>query len=371
MEHGGNRIVIAGGVTGGHLFPALAVAAELGRRHPDASITFVGTRRGLEQRLVRAAGYPLQTLRLAGIKGRGAGARLVSAAAASWAVLLSAARMLVRRPHLVIGVGGFASGPPVLAAKLINVRTMVLEQNHFPGATNRWLARWVDAVCLPSEAALARMGGRGIVTGNPVRSEFFEVGEAPGGETLSLLVFGGSRGARSINRAMIDALPELAALPAAPRIVHQTGVEDENSVREAYRDYPEGRFEVLPFIDDMAARLGAADLVVCRAGAMTLAELAAAGRPAILVPYPFAADDHQRHNAESVQDAGAAEVILDGDLGGARLASCIAGLAADAERRRGMAGAARTLARPDATARIADTVDSLLEARPKREHRVS
>ncbi|HKQ59921.1 MAG TPA: UDP-N-acetylglucosamine--N-acetylmuramyl-(pentapeptide) pyrophosphoryl-undecaprenol N-acetylglucosamine transferase, partial [Candidatus Polarisedimenticolaceae bacterium] len=289
----------------------------------------------------------------------GAAARVVAVAAAGWAVVRCLAWMLRRRPDLVIGVGGYASGPAVLAARLLGVKTMVQEQNHYPGATNRWLAPRVDAVCVPSEAARERLGGRGIVTGNPVRAEFVSIGEPPGGERVSLLVCGGSRGAHSINQAMIAALVPLARLSPPPRVVHQTGSADELAVRQAAGDYP-GGYDVRAFLDDMPQRLADADLVLCRAGASTLAELAAAGRPAILVPYPHAADDHQRHNAETLQTAGAAVVLPDRELDGSRLAAAVATLAADAGRRRSMGRAARGLAVPDAASRIADVAEALL-----------
>jgi UDP-N-acetylglucosamine--N-acetylmuramyl-(pentapeptide) pyrophosphoryl-undecaprenol N-acetylglucosamine transferase len=361
VEEKTERVVVAGGGTGGHLFPALAVADELRRRRPSAEIVFAGGRRGLETRLVPRAGYPLWTLPLSGIKGASLPARAVAAAAAGWGVARCALWMLGKRPRLVIGVGGYASGPAVLAARLLGVRTMVMEQNHFPGAVNRWLARWVDAVCVPSEAARRRLGGRGLVTGNPVRPEFARIGDPPAGPELSLLVFGGSRGARSINRAIAEALPHLAKLTPPPRIVHQTGAGEAASVLEAYRGYPEGKAEVLEFLDDMPERLAAADLAVCRAGATTLAELAAAGRPAILVPFPFAADDHQRLNAEAVAEAGAAVVIPDRELTGERVAGAVAELAAEPERRRRMGQAGRALAEPDAAARIADVAGALLD----------
>ncbi len=353
--------MFAGGGTGGHLYPALAVAAELRRRRPVAAISFVGARGGLEQRLVPQAGYPLRTLRIAGLKGASLGGGARAAVAAAWAVLRCVRWMREETPSLVIGVGGFASGPAVLAAWLLKIRTLVLEQNHFPGATNRWLGPRVDAICLPSEAARARIRGRIFVTGNPVRREFAQIGEPPAGRALSLLVFGGSRGAASINRAMVSALGELARIEPPPRIVHQTGAADESGVRTAYRTYPEGRAEVHAFLDDMPARLAAADLVLCRAGASTVAELCAAGRPAILVPYPHAADDHQRHNAESLLGAGAATIVDDRDLDGTRLADEVAALAAAPQRRQTMSRAARQLARPDATRHIADIAERLLE----------
>jgi UDP-N-acetylglucosamine--N-acetylmuramyl-(pentapeptide) pyrophosphoryl-undecaprenol N-acetylglucosamine transferase len=355
------RIVIAGGGTGGHVFPALAVADELKRRKAEAEITFVGGQRGLETRLVPQAGYPLRTLRVSGLKGASLPARGVAAGMAAVALLRCLGWMAGRRPDLVIGVGGYASGPAVLAARTLGVRTMILEQNHYPGATNRWLAPRVDAVCVPSEAARARLGGRGVVTGNPVREAFTRIGPPPGGPTLSLLVFGGSRGARSINRAMVDALPRLAAMQPPPRIVHQTGPEEVEAVGQAYAATPTlSQFEVVAFLDDMPRRLADADLVVARAGATTLAELAAAGRPAVLIPYPHAADDHQRLNAEAVAEAGAAVWILDRELSGARLADSVAELAGDPARRRRMGEAARTLGRPDAAARIADIALSLV-----------
>jgi UDP-N-acetylglucosamine--N-acetylmuramyl-(pentapeptide) pyrophosphoryl-undecaprenol N-acetylglucosamine transferase len=355
------EIVLAGGGTGGHLYPALAVADELRRRHPAARITFVGGRRGLESRLVPAAGYPLRTLALSGIKGAGLRGRARAAVEAGWAVLRCAGWMLRRRPALVIGVGGYASGPAVLAADLLGVKTMVMEQNHFPGATNRFLAKRVDAVCLPSDAARERLDGLGIVTGNPVRTGFVGIADPPGATELSVLVFGGSRGARSLNRAMSDAVAELATLDPTPRIVHQTGEADYAEVAAAYaRHLPEGSFEVVPFIDDMPARFAAADLVLCRAGATTLAELAAAGRPAILVPYPYAADDHQRLNAEVVERAGGAVTVLDRELSGENAFALIRELDGDRERLVRMGRAARTLARPDAARRIADVAGSLL-----------
>jgi UDP-N-acetylglucosamine--N-acetylmuramyl-(pentapeptide) pyrophosphoryl-undecaprenol N-acetylglucosamine transferase len=364
------EIVFAGGGTGGHLYPALAVAEELRRRHPDSEILFVGGRRGLENRLVPAAGFALRTLAVSGIKGTGPWARLTGILMAGWAVVRALGLMLGRRPDLVIGMGGYASGPAVLAAQLLGVRTLLMEQNHFPGATNRFLARRADTVCVPSEEARRRLDERGlargrvIVTGNPVRRAFAEIGEPDAAAELSVLVFGGSRGARSINRAMMEAIPLLAASAPVPRVVHQTGADDLAKVAEAYRrHYPPDRYEVLPFLDDMPARFARADLVVSRAGATTLAELAAAGRPAILVPYPFAADDHQRLNAEAVRDCGGAIVVLDRDLCGETIAAHIRELGSDPVRRREMGHAVRSLARPDATERIADAADALLARR--------
>lgn len=354
------KIVLAAGGTGGHLYPALAVAEELKRRRPGASIVFVGGHRGLEHDLVPRAGFPLIELTLSGLKGASAIGRLRAVAEAGWAVGRLMWWMARRRPDLVIGAGGFASGPAVLAAMVLNVRTMVIEQNHLPGATNRWLGPRVDAVCLPAEASRAWIRGRVVVTGNPVRAEFARIGDPPGGPALSLLVFGGSRGARSINRAVCAGLADLARLSPPPYLVHQTGALDEAEVRSAYRAYPRGRYEVHAFLDDMPRRLAAADIVVCRAGASTIAELCVAGRPALLVPYPHAADDHQRVNAEALSAAGAAFVVEDRDLDGPRLAATLATLAGDPARRQAMGQAARRLGRPDAAERIADVAEQLL-----------
>jgi len=360
VSRGVPQIVFAGGGTGGHLFPALAVADALRERFPDRTIWFIGSRRGLEQRLVPRAGYSLRALPLEGLKGRHALGKLRAVAAAGMAVVRCLAWLAAARPGLVVGVGGYASGPGLLAASLLRLPTMVMEQNHFPGATNRWLARRVDAVCVPSAAARARFGGIGIITGNPVRAEFTRIGDPPDGPALRVLVFGGSRGARALNRAVAAALPELARLEEPPIVVHQTGPDDVAAACDSERSYPADRYETLPFLDDMPQRMAAADLVVCRAGATTLAELTAAGRPAILVPYPYAADDHQRHNAEALQATGAAVVIRDADLAGARLAAAVSDLASDRARLRRMGLAARAMGRPEATAAIVDVAARLL-----------
>jgi len=357
------RIVFAGGGTGGHLFPALAVADAILRLRQDATIEFVGARRGLEARLVPKAGYPLHLLPLSGLKGASAPARLLAAAGAALGVVRCVVAFLLRRPAAVIGVGGYASGPAVLAAWLLRIPTMLMEQNHFPGATNRFLAPRADVVCVPSEAARARLGGRGVVTGNPVRAEFSAIGPAPAAEPVPVLIFGGSRGARSLNRAVVEALPLLAKARPGLSIVHQTGEAERDRIASAYAAFPDLPSTVLAFIDDMPRRLAGASLVVCRAGATTLSELAAAGRAAILVPYPHAADDHQTLNAEAVRDAGGAVVLRDEGLTGAALAGAVLELAADRQRRDRMAAAVKSLARTDAADRIATLALALAEGR--------
>ncbi len=355
------RVVVAGGGTGGHLYPGIAVARAMQRRDPELKVSFVGTARGLERRVVPAEGFELDLIRSAGLKGKSAGAVargigvLPLSAIDAWQVLTR------RRPSLVIGVGGYSSGPVVALAALRGTPTLLLEQNAMPGLTNRLLARMVDAAAVTYEASLPWFHGHGVVTGNPVREAFLSVPpRAGGGERRSLLVFGGSQGARAINQAMVAAASELRGLPGELAIVHQTGSADEAAVREGYRKAGVTA-EVHAFIDDMPARMAEADLIVCRAGATTLAEITAAGRASLLIPLPGATDDHQRRNAEVLAAAGAAEVLDQATLTPARLAERIAALLGDDARRAEMAAAARTLARPDAAERIADRAFALME----------
>jgi UDP-N-acetylglucosamine--N-acetylmuramyl-(pentapeptide) pyrophosphoryl-undecaprenol N-acetylglucosamine transferase len=356
------RLVVAGGGTGGHLYPGIAVARELLRRHPDARVTFAGTTRGIEARVVPAEGFELDVIRSAGLKGKSIAARLRGVSLVPLG-LLDAWRLLSRRrPHVVLGVGGYSSGPVVLAAALRRVPTMVLEQNAVPGLTNRALARVVRAAAVTYDETLAFFHGRGFVAGNPVRSEFFAADDAARGTgsprtARRVLVIGGSQGAHAINVAMVAAAPKLARERPGLELVHQTGPRDLAMVRDAY-----GRAGVAvraeAFFDRMAAEMREADLVVCRAGATTLAELAAAARPALLMPFPGATDDHQRRNARVLVDTGAAMMVEEHELSGDRLADAIAALLADDARRRQMSAALRRFARPDAAARI---VDRLLE----------
>jgi UDP-N-acetylglucosamine--N-acetylmuramyl-(pentapeptide) pyrophosphoryl-undecaprenol N-acetylglucosamine transferase len=350
------RIVIAGGGTGGHLYPGIAVARELLRRSPDARITFAGTARGIESRVVPKEGFGLDTLRSAGLKGTSVTARirglllLPLSGIDAWSILSR------RTPDLVIGVGGYSSGPVVLIAALRRVPTLLLEQNAVPGFTNRMLSRAVSAAAVAFESTAAYFGERAIVTGNPVRSEFLSDHTGFGARTpgpARVLIFGGSQGAHAINVAMVEAAPQLATHPGGVAITHQTGERDLALVREGYRRAGfEARVE--PFLYAMHREITAADLVICRAGATTIAELAAAGRPAILVPLPGAADDHQRKNAEILVGAGAADLVEQQALTGTVLAARIAALLASPERLADMSAAARRLARPDAAGVIAD-----------------
>lgn len=348
------RVVIAGGGTGGHLYPGVAVARELLRQVPDAQVTFAGTARGIEARVLPQEQFELDLLRSAGLK-RTSPTALVRGLALVPLGLVDAWRIISRRsPDLVIGVGGYSSGPVVLVAALRGIPTMVLEQNAVPGFTNRRLARFVSAAAVTFESTVSYFGRRAFVTGNPVRPEFLAIDDVPAAASAAparILIFGGSQGAHAINVAMVEAAPKLAASRGRMAITHQTGERDLELVRDGYRRAGlEARVE--PFLFHMDREMTAADLVVCRAGATTIAELTAAGRPAIFIPLPTAADDHQRRNAEALAAAGAAEVIEQKDLTGESMASRILALASDAERRRAMSAAARRLARPEAAQTI-------------------
>jgi UDP-N-acetylglucosamine--N-acetylmuramyl-(pentapeptide) pyrophosphoryl-undecaprenol N-acetylglucosamine transferase len=358
---GNCRVVIAGGGTGGHLYPGIAIARELLARKPGASVTFAGTARGLESKVVPREGFQLDLLRSAGLKGR-SGAALLRGVALLPVSLVDAWRILSRRrPQLVIGVGGYSSGPVVLLAALRRIPTLLAEQNAVPGLTNRLLSRVVSAAAVTFDSTVSFFGRRGFVAGNPVRSEFFqaEVGK-PDGETedgkrasrARVLIFGGSQGAHAINVAMVEAAPRLAA-DGGVDLTHQTGERDVELVRDAYRaaGLPA---RVEPFLYAMDREMNQADVIVSRAGATTIAELTAAGRAAILIPLPTATDNHQKKNAEVLARAGAAELLDQQALTGAVLAERLLALARDPTRRARIAAAARTFARPDAARVIVD-----------------
>jgi UDP-N-acetylglucosamine--N-acetylmuramyl-(pentapeptide) pyrophosphoryl-undecaprenol N-acetylglucosamine transferase len=355
------RVVIAGGGTGGHLYPGIAVARELLRRQPDVEITFAGTAKGLEARVIPREGFQLDFLRSAGLKGMSASSvvrglsLLPLSGVDAWRIISR------RRPDIVIGVGGYSSGPVMAAAAARGVPTLLLEQNAVPGLTNRLLARFVSAAAVTFEATHAYFGRRAFVTGNPVRPEFFE--PAPATSSLGpprVLIFGGSQGAHAINMAMVEAAPRLAAHPGGMAITHQTGERDLEAVRDRYRRTGiQARVE--PFLFAMADEMKRSDLAVCRAGATTLAELTAAGVPALLIPLPTAADDHQRKNAEALVGGGAADMIEQKDLGGATLADRILRLIGDHSRLATMADRARAFARPDAARSIVDKTLELVE----------
>jgi UDP-N-acetylglucosamine--N-acetylmuramyl-(pentapeptide) pyrophosphoryl-undecaprenol N-acetylglucosamine transferase len=349
----GLSVVIAGGGTGGHLYPGIAVAREIRRQVPDARVSFAGTARGLESTVVPAEGFELDVIRSAGIKGKSIGTRLQGA----WLIvpsLIDAWRVIGRRrPHVVVGVGGYSSGPVVLAGRLRGARTLVLEQNAVPGLTNRLLSRVVHAAAVAYEETLTHFRGRGFVTGNPVRPEFFARAADPlreagaRGAGRRLLVLGGSQGAHALNLGVIAAMPALRRQVPDLDVVHQTGARDLEMVREAYKTAGVPA-RVESFLNPVAPDMAAASLVISRAGATTLAELAALGCPALLVPFPAATDDHQRRNARVLVSAGAAVMVEESELSGNRLAPAAAELLGDSARLTEMGRAMRQFARPDA-----------------------
>jgi UDP-N-acetylglucosamine--N-acetylmuramyl-(pentapeptide) pyrophosphoryl-undecaprenol N-acetylglucosamine transferase len=353
-------LVIAGGGTGGHLFPGIAVARELLRRMPDARVSFVGTARGIEARVIPAEGLELDVIRSAGLKGKSIAARTRGAALVP-AGLFDAWRVLARRrPHVVMGVGGYSSGPVVMAAALRRIPTLVLEQNAVPGLTNRLLAPWVRAAAVTYEQTQSFFRGKAFVTGNPVRAEFFQTANAERRPATgrTVLVLGGSQGAHAINLAMMAAAAPLMQRVSGLALVHQTGERDLAEVRAAYQRAGI-TVRVEPFLSAVAREMAEADVVISRAGATTLAELAAAGRAAVLIPFPGASDDHQRRNAELLAAAQAATLIDERELTTDRLVDVTAGLVQDDERRARMATAMRGFARPDAAGQIVDRILAL------------
>jgi UDP-N-acetylglucosamine--N-acetylmuramyl-(pentapeptide) pyrophosphoryl-undecaprenol N-acetylglucosamine transferase len=347
------RILIAGGGTGGHIIPALAIADELKARH-DAEMLFVGTARGLESRLVPQAGYPLELIRVGQLNHVSLGTRLrtlVDLPLGLWQCM----RLLRQfRPAVVIGVGGYASGPVMGAAILLRIPTLAFEPNAVPGLANRLVGAWVRAAAVNFEPAARYFHGARI-TGIPVRADFFHLAPRPAGAAPHLLVFGGSQGARVLNNLMPKIAASLLAAVPGLTILHQAGACHADATLAAYQssDAPPDRWRVAAFLDDMPRRFEAADLVLARSGASTVAELSAAGKPAVLVPFPQAADDHQRRNAEVMVQAGAARVLLEPDLTPEQLQGTLVDLLDDPDRLRAMADNARSLAHPDAAQKIA------------------
>ncbi len=357
------RVILAGGGTGGHVIPALAIARELVARY-SAEVLFVGTARGIENRLVPAAGFELRLVRVGALNKVSLATRLKTLYELPRALWDSGKMLNDFRPDVVIGVGGYASGPMMLAAIRRGVPTVAFEPNVVPGFANRMVARFVTAAAVHFEET-AQYFPRCEVTGVPVRADFFRLPPRPGGATPTLLVFGGSQGARAINLAMAESLAGLRERLPNLKIIHQTGERDFAETRAAYEKagaIAAGTAEVMPFIDAMPAAFARADLVVCRSGASTVAEVAAAAKPAIFIPFPQSADDHQRRNAKTMEDAGAAVVIEQSKVEGnqdraqcaAWLVETIVALLTDPARLARMSGAARRMAHPDAAREIAE-----------------
>lgn len=353
------KVLIAAGGTGGHIYPGIAVAKEIMRRDPSSEVLFVGTARGLETRIVPENGFQLSLINSAGLKNVGFAGKVKGLTILPKSFL--EARRLLKdfQPDVVVGAGGYVSGPIVLVASLTGFPTMVMDSNALPGFTNRRLARFIDKAALTFEEALPFFGKKGIVTGNPVRKEFFEILPKARGEKINLLIFGGSQGARAINESMIDALGHLNGHKDKLAVTHQTGEADFEKVHAGYSESGWGEADVRRYIHDMVAEFEKADIVISRAGATTCAELAAAGKAAIMVPLPTAADDHQRKNAEALEKAGAAKMILQNDLTGASLAAEIGRLVENPEEISEMASAAKKLGRSDAAEMAVDIIEEL------------
>jgi UDP-N-acetylglucosamine--N-acetylmuramyl-(pentapeptide) pyrophosphoryl-undecaprenol N-acetylglucosamine transferase len=346
------RAILAGGGTGGHVIPAIAIANELKKSY-NAEVMFIGTARGIENRLVPAAGYQLRLIRVGALKNVSVTTRLKTAFDLPRALWVAGGMLTDFAPDVVIGVGGYASGPAMLAAIVKHIPTLAFEPNVVPGFANRLIAKFVSTAAVHFEET-AKYFRHAEVTGVPVRQAFFDIAPKRGG-TSTLLVFGGSQGAHAINQAIFRCLPVLLREAPGIHVVHQTGERDYNDALAAYEKIKTQpiTFEVFKFIDDMPAAFARADLVVCRSGASTVAEIAAAGKPAVFVPFPRAADDHQRVNAEALARHGAAVVVEESKLQGVWLAETIAASLGDAPRLKHMSEAVRSLSHPNAARDIA------------------
>jgi|CXWL01.1.fsa_nt_gi UDP-N-acetylglucosamine--N-acetylmuramyl-(pentapeptide) pyrophosphoryl-undecaprenol N-acetylglucosamine transferase len=367
------RVLIAGGGTGGHLFPGIALAEEVSTRHPKNDVVFIGTDRGLEARIVPAAGYHFAAIPSRGLKGVGLGKFLLGILTLPLSFI--AAWRLLRRyqPDVVVGVGGYSSGPVVMVAWLIGLPTAIQEQNAVPGFTNKVLGKFVKSVFVAFEEARAYFPkGNVYVIGNPIRGKLMENFLRPKKphERFTVLVFGGSLGAKGVNSRVLDALTHLDDLKDKLHFIHQTGKGDVETVRKGYADRG-FHAEVLEFIDDMSEAYGRSELVVCRAGATTLAELTVCKKASILIPFPYATDDHQAMNASAMVKAGAALMFRESELTGERLASELRALIREPERMKKMERAAGLLGRPEAAKELAEVCVQMMLDKwgPKGRHR--
>jgi len=351
----GFKVIIAGGGTGGHIYPGVAIAREFKDRNATADTLFVGTARGLESKIVPREGFVLELIDVAGLKNVGIAKQISSLARLPKSFFAVRSLLKRYRPDVVIGVGGYSSGPVLMVASLSGLPTMVIEPNALPGFTNRRLARFVRAAAVTFSDALPFFHGKGVVTGNPVRSDFATIEPKRREDMTHVLIFGGSQGAHAINVAMTEVLPKLEEQDKLKKFTftHQTGEADFEMVKAAYEKI-QAAGEVKPFIHEMVKEFARADLLICRAGATTAAEVAAAGKAAIMIPLPTAADDHQRKNAEAMQRAGAAKMILQRDMNAESLTKELLSLASDPEAITRMETASRQLAKSDAAARTVD-----------------
>jgi UDP-N-acetylglucosamine--N-acetylmuramyl-(pentapeptide) pyrophosphoryl-undecaprenol N-acetylglucosamine transferase len=348
-----NSVVIAGGGTGGHLYPGIALAKALMKHDADIQITFVGTQRGIESRVLPREGFRLKTILSGGLLGKKGIGGLINWLKLPVSILQSIGFLLMNRPRLVVGVGGYVSGPVAISAWALRIPMLVHEQNTIPGATNRWLGKIANKVAITFEMSKKYFPAHKVVeTGNMIREEFTEAREAnvPISEKFTVLVLGGSQGAKSINRALLAALDALEPVKSRLHIIHQTGQSDETEVQAGYEQKGFSA-DARAFIYDMADQYRKASLIICRSGATTLAEVTALGIPSVLVPFPFAAHNHQEHNARALESNGAAQVVLDKDVNGAQLAQIIIDGIEHPETLREMGNKSFQMGRRDATER--------------------
>jgi UDP-N-acetylglucosamine--N-acetylmuramyl-(pentapeptide) pyrophosphoryl-undecaprenol N-acetylglucosamine transferase len=362
------KVIIAGGGTGGHLFPGLAIAEEFKRRDEKNEVVFVGTEHGIEAKIIPREGYPIKFVRSEGIVGKSAFKKVKATVKLALSALDARRILKSLAPDIVIGVGGYSSGAIVLIAGLKSIPTMIHEQNSVPGLTNKILGKIVKRVCVTyHESIMSFPMGRTFLTGNPIRAKILKGDKDAAYRLFSLakdmftvFIFGGSSGARSINRTMVDALNHLTDLRDKIQFLHQTGDRDFENIREAYRKAGV-KGTVAPFIYQMAEAYAVADVVVSRAGATTLAEITALGKPAILIPYPYAAGLHQEFNAVKLREMGAAFMMLDNEMRGETLARDIRELYENEALRTEMHKSSRGLGRPDACSRIVDIAMSIVK----------
>jgi UDP-N-acetylglucosamine--N-acetylmuramyl-(pentapeptide) pyrophosphoryl-undecaprenol N-acetylglucosamine transferase len=354
------KVLIAAGGTGGHIYPGIAVAKEILRRDEKSQVRFVGTQKGLETKIVPENGFELSLINSAGLKSVGLLGKIKGLMILPKSFL--EARRLIKdfSPEVVVGAGGYVSGPVLLMASLMRIPTLVMDSNALPGFTNRRLAPFVTKAALTFPDAVKYFGKKGIVTGNPVRKEFFDIApKARDNNNFCILIFGGSQGARAINNAMIDALKALQPFKNQLQITHQTGEADFETTRKGYAENDWETADVRKYISEMVTEFAKSDLIIARAGATTCAELCAAGKAAIMIPLPTAADDHQRKNAEALMEKGAARMILQKDLSGEALAQEIKDLIEKPETISQMETAARTMARRDAAEATVNIIEEL------------
>ena len=355
------RIIIAGGGTGGHLFPGIAVAREIQSRYRNAGILFVIGRKRMETGILSHYQFRTESIDIQGLKGQGLkkGSNVLMGIPRS--ILQSAAIARRFSPSVVLGVGGYSSGPFCLAAKVMGIPTAIHEQNSYPGLTNRLLARMVDRTFISFSACEPFLKSkRTVLTGNPVRKELLEGAEkrAEDKDAFHVLVVGGSQGARAVNEAFVETLIQFKQAGRSVLVIHQSGEIDFERVRKAYADGGLSG-EVIPFIQEMAKAYGFADMVVARAGATTIFELAALGKPSVLIPYPFAANNHQETNASALVDIGGAEMLHQKDLNGESLRRVLTKYMEDRAALREMGERAGRIYRPDAAKRIVDELEAL------------